>query len=200
MASNTNIPVSPPTFPPGYCFPATAQQLLNDASTYGMSVPFPAQLTGTILSTTTPSASARNLVWFKLNANDNSLLGTFTYSPVYNLWIQPHRVPSIPVGSPANTGERRIYLDTLTNLLSYDGGDGTANGNVTDTTGPIWEQDTNWSNGSTIGYMPFGIPGTSPSSITTPGQKALWGIPGGSTTGLIGCYFIMRTARIYLTG
>jgi hypothetical protein len=36
--------------------------------------------------------------------------------------------------------ERRIYVGTTTDLLSYDGGDGTAI--ATTTTGPMWEVDT----------------------------------------------------------
>jgi hypothetical protein len=50
-----------------------------------------------------------------------------------SLWLRKNIVA-------ASGYDRRIYVGTTTDLLSYDGGDGTAT--ATNTTGPMWEVDT----------------------------------------------------------
>jgi hypothetical protein len=49
--------------------------------------------------------------------------------------------------------ERRIYVGTTTDLLSYDGGDGTAT--ATSTTGPMWEVDTEFEARFPVGVGAF---------------------------------------------
>jgi len=121
--ANTTIPMTPPNFPPGYCYPASPQQLANDIVTFGGSVIFPSTAAGIIVSSTAPPSSSRNLVWGKVDANNN-LLGVFTFSQQYNLWVNKHPLTPSDTANTADAGERRIYMGTLVMLQSYEGGDG----------------------------------------------------------------------------
>jgi hypothetical protein len=53
----------------------------------------------------------------------------------------------------ANGYDRRIFVGTTTDLLSYDGGDGTAT--ATTTTGPMWEVDTEFEARFPVGVGAF---------------------------------------------
>jgi len=53
----------------------------------------------------------------------------------------------------ANGYDRRIFVGTTTDLLSYDGGDGTATATIT--TGPMWEVDTEFEARFPVGVGAF---------------------------------------------
>ena len=196
--ANNSIPLTPPTFPPGYCFPATPQQLFNDAITFGEAVNIPSTSFGSIVSATVPASTARNLIWFKVDANNN-FIAAYSFSQQYNLWVVKHPLPPADTANTVDAGERRIYMGTLVGLQSYDGGDGGTNATIGDTTGPMWQQDTIWSN-TGVGYSPVGIPSTV-FAITTPGTHVNTNTgTATSAVGVMGCYFIMRTARLYYVG
>jgi hypothetical protein len=66
-------------------------------------------------------------------------------------WARKHPVD-------ANGDERRIYIGTTTNLLSYDGGDGTPYaGNIY--AGAMWEVDTNFAARFPVGVGTFAASG-----------------------------------------
>jgi hypothetical protein len=202
--ANTTIPLTFPTFPPGYCYPSTPQQLFNDAIINGASITIPGTATGSIVSPTAPASNARNLAWFKVDANNN-LLGVFTFSQQYNLWVFQHPLPPAGTVNTATGGERRLYMGTLVGLQSYDGGDGGSNATIGDTTGPMWQQDTTWSTGvapNAVGFMPIGAPNNiGGNTITNPGDKVTSNLGGGgSNNGVQGVFFIKRSARLYYTG
>jgi hypothetical protein len=66
-----------------------------------------------------------------------------------------------------DANERRIFVGSLTDLRSYDGGDGTA-GPATSTSGPAWQEDTDFQGRSPMG--PGAIPTSNPAKTLSVGE------------------------------
>lgn len=79
------------------------------------------------------------------------------FNTTYGRWYFFNGVWKAPVNYDAN--ERRLWVGTLVQLQSYDGGDGTS-GPVTDTSGPMWMEDTAFQGRSPMG--PGAIPSSNP--------------------------------------
>lgn len=121
-----NLPVIPPSLPAGYCF-TTWQQLAIDI-VGGALVQFESPGFTTIASSaTTPAASDRDKVWF--NLNDQKF---YAWVAAVGAWVRKHE-------EAAGGQARRIFIGSLTDLQTYDGG---AVGVVGDASGPMWVEDT----------------------------------------------------------
>lgn len=151
-----NIPLIPPTVPQGFCDTLTGadwvQQLANMIVGKGV-----AQLDGTgftpiLNSEAVPGVNDIDKLWFRPSTAG---LGLYRFSG--GTWIIPHP-------SPAGGNERRHWVGTLTQLQSFDGGDGTANPPQTNV-GAMWEEDIEFRGRSSIG--PGAVPLSSPAVSTT---------------------------------
>lgn len=80
----------------------------------------------------TPAAEDQDKPWFRTNAD-----GSFDriYAYINGAWLAKHLYPA--AGS-----YRGLWVGTVNDLKSFDGGDGTAT--ATTTTGPMWEVDSNF--------------------------------------------------------
>lgn len=168
--------VSP--FPPGYC-PASQQQFADDIAA-ALEVFFPGEFSLTIKSPNQPTVEQRTMTWNKTDASTGQSLGYFEWNIVVGQWTKEHW----PNGTP--TYERRIFVGTLTQLETYDGGEA---GTVSQSTGPFWERDTAFSD-----KWPLGV-GT---TIAAPlGTLSVFddAVPGAPDA--IGVYIVKPTARIW---
>lgn len=120
-----NVSLTLGNFPQGFCW-QNAQQY-GDALVSILTGTIP-DLTGVIISDTTPAADDQDKLWIKTDLNGLPL-GQFIYQ---GGWIWPHQIP-------ASGKERMIWTGTEAELATYDGGVNVA---VTTTTGPFWERDT----------------------------------------------------------
>jgi hypothetical protein len=178
MAESVNLQVIAPTVPAGSCLNPELTQLIGKTQ-----VLFPAEFSLSIRNPNEPTVEQRDYVWFKTDPITNEIVGTFTWSGVYGLWIQPHFGTG---GVPLN--ERRIYIGSLTSLDTYDGGE---TGTATETRGPFWIADTNFQNRFPVGVGSYAgtvdtDAGDAPSLTSAPGN------PDGR-----GVYFIKPSGRIY---
>lgn len=112
----------------GYCWPG-AQQFWSDiqlliAATVDSGVGFN-------FGSTTPGVDDRDKPWVRTET-DGSLIGVYTFGN--GLWVRPHPV------SPSSD-YRSLWVGTLANLKTFEGG---ADEAITETTGPFWEEDTNF--------------------------------------------------------
>jgi hypothetical protein len=122
---------TPGSLPSGYCWPAAPQTFYNDIIsllTSYLSGPF----NPFVMGSKKPDAAYNNYPWIKTDAANN-FVGVYTFGAA-GLWIRPHATP--PSGS-----ERRLWVGTTADLITYDGGENVA---VTDTAGPFWEVDTDF--------------------------------------------------------
>jgi len=104
----------------------------------------------------TPNVDQQSLPWYRLNS-DGTPDNWYVY--INGFWIRPHTVPA---GSPISY----FFEGSLSNLATYDGGEGNyvtnADGTITPTiaisatTGPMWQVDTNLQ-----GRFPLGVSNTS---------------------------------------
>ncbi len=134
MPPPINIPLFPPSLPPGYCF-TSWQQLLIDFFTGAVGV-FPGNIgTGFNFGNGVPSVNNQSLPWIRTDVN-NALEGTYSFA--FGKWVRPYRVP------PGPNDERLIWGGSLTDLYNYDGGDGTDPTITppTNITGSFWQADT----------------------------------------------------------
>lgn len=131
--ADTLITIIPPSFPEGYCYPTTPQELINDAFE-GAQATIPGEFQGVIVSDTQPDVDDQDKVWVKLNGSETNW---FVF--INGEWCCPHQ-------TPAGGDERRIYVgeNNAGGLWSYDGGDGIDPALATDTTGSFWAVDTNF--------------------------------------------------------
>lgn len=79
---------------------------------------------------TLPTAENRIYPWIRVNPTTHVVDKTYKYQAGY--WACEHPVAS-------GSDERRLWVGSLANLVTHDGGSA---GTVGDYTGPMWEQDT----------------------------------------------------------
>ena len=166
-------------FPVGYC-PASQQQFADDIAN-ALEVFFPGEFSLTILSPNQPTVEQRSMIWAKSDASTGVIVGFFTWNVVIGAWAKNHWN-----GGTIPTLERRIFVGTLTQLETYDGGEA---GTVSQSTGPFWERDTDFSD-----KWPIGV-GT---EIAAPlGTSSIFDDATPGTPDAIGVYFIKPTARVW---
>ena len=125
MPNLTLITLTPPSLPVSYC-PLNYQNLANDIIG-GTQAVFNSTVGNSFFNfgPTVPSINNRIYPWL----DENGQWWIFKQG----VWVYTN--PVVESGY-----ERRIFVGTTTDLLSYDGGDGTAV--VGDTFGPMWMVDT----------------------------------------------------------
>lgn len=142
--ATANLPIVPPSLPSGYC-PTTWQQLANEIVGKAVVQFTSSSFTVVITSATAPAATDRDKLWF--NTNDDRI-----YRFHDGAWLNEHE--EAPSGLA-----RRIYIGTLTQLQTYDGGDTDASG---DASGPMWERDTDFND-----RIPIGVGSTLATTVGT---------------------------------
>lgn len=131
-----SLPITAPNLSENYCF-TTYQQLANDI-VGGATVQLDnSGWTMVLKQDTTPTSSQRAYLWFK--TSDSKL---YAWRDDVSAWVTAH--PSVAFGS-----ERRLWIGTLTDLKTFDGGD---TGTVGFASGPMWEEDTAFA-----GRIPIGV-------------------------------------------
>jgi len=125
MPNLTLITLTPPSLPVSYC-PLNYQNLANDIIG-GTQAVFNSTVGNSFFNfgPTFPAINNRIYPWLDENGQ---------------WWIYDQGVWLYKNPVAANGYDRRIFVGTTTDLLSYDGGDGTAV--ATTTTGPMWMVDT----------------------------------------------------------
>jgi hypothetical protein len=168
-----DLQVIAPSLPPGSCYDNNLLVLLGK-----IRVILPNEISFFIISPNEPTVEQRDQLWVKTNSLTGAIVGLFTWSANYGLWIKPHfNGTTVPIN------ERRIYVGSLSSLETYDGG---SPGTVTDTTGPFWQQDTNWTDKFIVGAGTTAVDADNAAGYT----------PGGAGT-TRGAYIIKPTGRIY---
>jgi microcystin-dependent protein len=119
------------------CWPASPQLLYNEMFERGSALL--GDITGIIISDSAPEPNDRDKAWIKTSAGKPVLPYPFVYQG--GAWIAPHP-------APPSAQERRLWVGSTGDLITYDGG---ASGGVGDTTGPIWEIDTDFTDRLLIG-------------------------------------------------
>lgn len=125
MPNLTLITLTAPSLPANYC-PASYQKLANDIIG-GTQATFNSTIGNSFFNfgPTYPAINNQIFPWLDQDGN------WWIYNQ--SLWLRKNPVA-------AGGFDRRIFVGTTTDLLSYDGGDGTAT--ATTTTGPMWMVDT----------------------------------------------------------
>lgn len=120
------ITLTPPTLSSGYC-PESYQELTNTIIS-GTVATFNSSIGNSFFNTGASAPTTANQIypWF----DDDGFWWRFQGG----YWARLNPVSN-------TSAERRIFVGTTTDLLSYDGGDGTS-GTPTDYTGAMWEVDT----------------------------------------------------------
>jgi len=144
MPNLTLITLTAPSLPIAYC-PSNYQQLANDIIG-GTQATFNSSIGNSFFNfgPTTPTLNNQVYPWLDENGN--------WWIRINGYWARQHPVP-------ANGSERRIFVGTAADVLSYDGGDGTATStNVM--TGPMWDIDTAFDAKFPVGVGAFASSGT----------------------------------------
>ena len=138
MPNLTLITLTAPSLPVNYC-PASYQKLANDIIG-GTQATFNSTIGNSFFNfgPTYPAINNRIFPWLDQDGN------WWIYDQ--SLWLRKNIVA-------ASGYDRRIFVGTTTDLLSYDGGDGTAT--ATNTTGPMWEVDTEFEARFPVGVGAF---------------------------------------------
>ena len=138
MPNLTLITLTAPSLPANYC-PASYQKLANDIIG-GTQATFNSTIGNSFFNfgPTYPAINNRIFPWLDQDGN------WWIYDQ--SLWLRKNIVA-------ASGYDRRIFVGTTTDLLSYDGGDGTAT--ATTTTGPMWEVDTEFEARFPVGVGAF---------------------------------------------
>lgn len=142
----TEIPLVAGTLPSGFC-PATHQELYNKMFELGVGQ-LTANYTLPNYGDSTPAPEDQNRPWIRTIAGAPD--GTYVYA--FGKWVRKHEIP-------ASSDVRVMWVGSLVDLQTYDGGNTDAidpNG----VTGPFWEEDTTFAFRSPIGV------GTLPDSGT----------------------------------
>ena len=142
MPNLTLITLTPPSLPIGYC-PTNYQQLANDVIS-GTQANFNSAIGNSFFNFGPTTPALNNQVYPWLDEDGNWW--------VYNQGRWARKNPVLKTSD-----ERRIYVGTTTDLLSYDGGDGTAT--ATDFTGPMWMVDTEFEARFPVGAGTFAASG-----------------------------------------
>lgn len=139
MPNLTLISLTPPNLPIGYC-PTNYQQLANDIIS-GTQANFNSTIGNSFFNygPTTPAINNRVYPWLDENGD------WWVYSQGY--WLRKNPVA-------ASGLERRIFVGNTTDLLSYDGGDGTPYNNII-YSGAMWEVDTEFAARFPVGVGQF---------------------------------------------
>jgi hypothetical protein len=137
MPNLTLITLTAPSLPANYC-PASYQKLANDIIG-GTQATFNSTIGNSFFNfgPTYPAINNRIYPWLDENGQ------WWIYDQGF--WLRKNPVTA--------AYERRIYVGTTTDLLSYDGGDGTAT--ATSLTGPMWEVDTEFEARFPVGVGAF---------------------------------------------
>lgn len=143
MPNLTLITLTPPSLPVGYC-PLNYQNLANDIIS-GTQATFNSAIGNSFFNfgSTTPALNNQVYPWLDEDGN------WWVFNGGY--WNRKNPVPP-------GTFERRIFIGTTNDLLSYDGGDGTSNA-PTNYTGAMWEVDTNFQARFPVGAGTFAASG-----------------------------------------
>lgn len=176
------LPSSFTPLPSGYCF-QTYNQFGADLAR-SIITTLPGSITPWNIGPNQPVSSLRDRPWLVTDSDTGAPvagMGGATWAPAYGKWVVEYPVP-------ASGFERRIWVGTLNDLETYDGG---TVGTVSDTTGPFWEQDTDFDD-----KVPIGV-----GAVVTPVGTNLDvfddAVPGAPQ--LRSVYIIKRTGRIYRT-
>jgi hypothetical protein len=151
MPNLTLITLTAPNLPLTYC-PSNYQQLANDIIS-GTQANFNSAIGNSFFNfgPTTPALNNQIYPWL----DNNGFWWVFNGG----YWTRQNPVA-------AGSLERRIYVGTTTDLLSYDGGDGTAySGNIY--AGAMWEVDTAFDARFPVGAGAFAASGTVSTQGTT---------------------------------
>jgi len=143
MPNLTLITLTPPSLPIGYC-PTNYQQLANDVIS-GTQANFNSAIGNSFFNfgPTTPTLNNQVYPWLDNNGNWWVFQGGY--------WSRENPVA-------ANSSERRIFVGTSADVLSYDGGDGTVySGNPY--AGSMWAIDTNFEARFPVGAGTFAASG-----------------------------------------
>jgi hypothetical protein len=142
MPNLTLITLTPPSLPVSYC-PLNYQNLANDIIG-GTQAVFNSTIGNSFFNfgPTYPSINNRIYPWLDENGQ------WWIYAQ--GVWLYKNPVA-------ANGYDRRIFVGTTTDLLSYDGGDGTAVAG--DTSGPMWMVDTSFDARFPVGVGAFAASG-----------------------------------------
>jgi hypothetical protein len=143
MPNLTLITLTPPSLPIGYC-PTNYQQLANDI-VGGTQATFNSSIGNSFFNygPTTPALNNQVYPWLDNNGNWWIFQGGY--------WSRQNPVA-------AGGSERRIFVGTSADVLSYDGGDGTVySGNPY--AGSMWEIDTNFEARFPVGAGTFAASG-----------------------------------------
>jgi len=143
MPNLTLITLTPPSLPIGYC-PSNYQQLANDVIS-GTQANFNSAIGNSFFNygPTTPTLNNQVYPWLDENGNWWVFQGGY--------WSRENPVA-------ANSSERRIFVGTSADVLSYDGGDGTVySGNPY--AGSMWAIDTNFEARFPVGAGTFAASG-----------------------------------------
>lgn len=135
-----DLPLSMPVAPEGFCNSLTdsnwVQNLLNLIG-QGVAKFEGSGFTAIISQSTQPGVTDRDKLWYDTDVGR-------LYRFAGGAWVSPHP-------SAAGGDERRIWVGTLANLITYDGGSA---GAVGDNSGPMWEQDTDFNDRIPMGVGP----------------------------------------------
>lgn len=182
--NNVQLPVTFTEFPPGTCF-GTDSDLAN-AIAGNLVVTFPGSLTPWNIGAQVPSVDNRDKPWLKTDALDGSVIGVFSWNTVQAQWTSNHWQNN---GGTPPLQERRIFVGTLTDLETYDGG---SPGTVSAVTGPYWVQDTALTDG-----FPVGV---GANEVATPLAVNKNFTQGAAFPQAVGVYFIKPSGRIFDVG
>lgn len=143
MPNLTLITLTPPSLPVGYC-PLNYQTLANDIIS-GTQATFNSSIGNSFFNYGASTPALNNQVYPWLDENGEWWVRVSGY------WARKNPIP-------ANGPERRIFVGTAADVLSYDGGDGTAV--ASQMAGPMWEVDTAFDARFPVGVGAFAASGT----------------------------------------
>lgn len=143
MPNLTLITLTPPSLPNGYC-PINYQTLANDIIS-GTQATFNSSIGNSFFNYGASTPALNNQVYPWLDQNGN------WWVRVNGYWARQHPL------SPTSA-ERRVFVGTAADVLSYDGGDGTAT--ATQMAGPMWEIDAAFAARFPVGVGAFAASGT----------------------------------------
>jgi len=135
-------------FPASYCWPGNPDDFAVDLYKY-TSVSFSA--TGTVyynMGDTEPPADRREFAWVRTGAG--TLDGLYYWNVNVGAWVKPHPIP-------ASSDVRLIYVGSLSDLQTFDGGD---TGPIGEASGPMWEVDPEFAAKFPVGVGTFQNAGT----------------------------------------
>lgn len=131
---------------PYACYPSDPQTLYSDMFSRGSALA--SDLRGVIISESAPAAADQDKLW--VQTTGGAPIRQFIYFNAQ--WVWPH-------ASAAGGNERRLWVGTLAQLVTYDGGDSGALG---DASGAMWAEDTDFAGRSPMhpGTITNAVPAT----------------------------------------